>query len=259
MTHIYRCEIRLQEATFFSSREISNTYYTEPLLGNYALAYAFGFVHSPYFNQGEIHYVKHLTALNKQGIYVTPGTIQGSPRFTFGQFNAQPDAYWFAFANNAIVSRPDGAWMEKAGPVWYAHQSGKRRKVGLENRPQHGRIRMLAIGNTAVCHIISRDPLTLPHYIRLGKFMSKARVIVTEQPVNIVQRQGQRLNSLLNPADLPADYHLSIFDLVTVPPVPLVRNVLLSGNFYGVGDQTYLPVGMRFGVELLPSLGWFAR
>ena len=249
MTHIYRCEITLQEATFFSSREISNTYYTEPLLGNYALAYAFGFAQSPYFNQGEIHYLRDLSALNEQGIYITPGTLTAAPRFTFGQFNAQPDAYWFAFANNAIVSRSDESWMEKDKQVWYQHLDGKRRKIGLENRPQHGRIRMLSIGNTAVCHIISRDPLTLPRYIRLGKFMSKARISVNEQPVTIVQRQDQRLDMLLNPADLPAAYRLSIFDLVTVPPTPLVNNVVLSGDFYGVENGRYLPVGMRFGIE----------
>lgn len=249
MTHIYRCDITLQEATFFSSREISNTYYTEPLLGNYALVYAFGLAQAPYFNQGEIHYAKDLAALNEQGIYVTPGTIARSPRFTFGQFNAQPDAYWFAFANNAIVSRSDGAWVEKSGPVWYEHLHGKRRKIGLENRPQHGRIRMLAIGNTAVCYIISSDPITLPGYIRLGKFMSKARVTITEQPVHIVQRQNQPLNLLLNPADLPPDYHLTAFDLVTVPPTPLVQNVVLSGDFYAVGNGRYLPVDMRFGID----------
>lgn len=251
MPHIYHCEITLHEATFFSSREISNTYYTEPLLGNYALAYAFGLVSTPYFNQGEIHYVQDLVALNGQGIYVTPGTLLGSPRFTFGQFNAQPDAYWFAFANNAIVAKSDGSWVEKSGPVWYEHYEGERRKIGLENRPQHGRFRMLAIGNTAVCHIISRDPLTLPRYIRLGKFMSKARVTITEQPINIVQRHEQRLDLLLNPADLPSGYRLTIFDLVTVPPTPLVQNVVLSGDFYEMGNGRCLPVGMRFGIESL--------
>ena len=251
MTHIYRCNITLHEATFFSSREISNTYYTEPLLGNYALAYALGLVQAPYFNQGKIHYAQDLDVLNEQGVYVTPGTLTESPRFTFGQFNAQPDAYWFAFANNAIVSRSDGAWVEKSGPVWYEHMAGERRKIGLENRPQHGRIRMLAIGNTAVCHIISRDPLTLPRYIRLGKFMSKARVAVTEQPVNIVQRQAQQIDLLLNPADLPTGYRLATFDLVTVPPTPLVQNAALSGDMYALPAGAYLPVGMRFGIESL--------
>ncbi|MCA9995177.1 MAG: type I-D CRISPR-associated protein Cas5/Csc1 [Anaerolineales bacterium] len=253
MTHIYRCDITLQEATFFSSREISNTYYTEPLLGNYALAYAFGLINAPYFSQAEIHYAQDLAALNEQGIYVTPGTLLASPRFTFGQFNAQPDAYWFAFANNAIVARSDGSWVEKSGPVWYEHYEGERRKIGLENRPQYGRIRMLAIGNTAVCYVISHIPLTLPRYIRLGKFMSKARAIVTEQPVNIVQRQDQQLDLLLNPADLPANYRLTVFDLVTVPPTPLIQNGVLSGEFYAVGNGRYLPVGMRFGIESLQA------
>ena len=94
--HIYRCELTLLEATFFSSREVSATYQTEPLLGNIALAYAFGFCQAPYFNDGTIHYHAHLAALNEQGLYVTPGTIVGQPRFSLGQFNAQADAYWYA-------------------------------------------------------------------------------------------------------------------------------------------------------------------
>lgn len=250
MTHIYRCHITLQESTFFSSREISNTYYTEPFLGNYALAYAFGFVQAPYFNQGDIHYAAHLSELNERGLYITPGTFHEAPRFTFGQFNAQPDAYWFAFANNAIVTRPDGGWVEKSGPVWYAHWPGqKRKKVGLENRPQFGRIRMLAIGNTAVCYIISDQPLTLPRYIRLGKFMSKARVAASELTADIVGKHDQPLDYLLNPADLPDDYRLTTFDLVTVPPTPLVNNVVLSGQFYALPGQVFLPVGMAFGIE----------
>lgn len=250
MTHIYRCEITLHEATFFSSREISNTYFTEPLLGNYALAYAFGLVQAPYFNQGEILYEQDLGSLNERGIYVTPGTFLDPPRFTFGQFNAQPDAYWFAFANNAIVARPDGGWVEKSGPVWYEYRAGKRRKIGLENRPQHGRIRMLAIGNTAVCYVISSNPLSLPRYIRLGKFMSKARVDVYEEPFEIQRRADQYLDLLLNPADLPTSYELTMFDLITVPPVPLLHHVVLSGAFYALPSNRFLPVGMRFGVEI---------
>jgi CRISPR-associated protein Csc1 len=136
-----------------------------------------------------------------------------------------------------------------SSPVWYEHLGGKRRKIGLENRPQHGRIRMLAIGNTAVCHLISHDPLTLPRYIRLGKFMSKARITVAEQPVNIVQRQDQQISLLLNPADLPPGYRLAAFDLVAVPPTPLVQNAVLSGEFYEVGNGRYLPIGMQFNVE----------
>jgi CRISPR-associated protein Csc1 len=250
MTIIYRCQVTLQEATFFSSREISNSYFTDPYIGNYALAYALGMVQSPYFNKGEIHYPQHLAALNERGIYVTPATFINTPQFTFGQFNAQADAYWSAFANNAIVTRPDGGWMEKSGPVWYVNRPGeKAQKVGLENRPQFGRIRLLAIGNTAVFYIISQATLTIPRYIRLGKFMSKTHLAVTEHPDTITERQNQTVTALLNPADIPATYRLAVFDLLAVPPTPLIQHAILSGSFYTLPDAVYLPVGMRFGVE----------
>jgi len=250
--HIYRCKLTLMEPTFFSSREVSAYYQTEPLIGNFALAYAFGFCQSPYFNDGTIHYREHLSALNERGVYVTPATIVGEPRFSLGQFNAQADAYWYAFANNVIVTRPDGTWAEKQGAAWYVHwPDGRRQKVGLENRPQHGRIRFLAIGNRAVAFVVSQEPLQLPAYIRLGKFMSKARVETEETRLQMVKDQEMRIPFLLNPADLPSQMRLNVFDLISVPPTPLVRNAVLSGWFYRLADGTMLPAGMRFGVESL--------
>ena len=252
---IYRCEITLLEATFFSSREVSNTYYTEPLLGNYALAYAFGFVQAPYFNDGTIYYSEHLSRLNDAGLYVTPGTLAGDARFTLGQFNTQTDAYWYAFANNVIVTRPDGAWTEKSGPAWYiVWPDGRRQKVGLENRPQHGLIRYLAIGNRAVAYIISRESATIPSYIRLGKFMSKAHVATTAISYSEVEAESVAVPFLLNPADLSSVTSTTAFDLVSVPPTPLIRNSVLSGRFYQLDDRTHLPLGMRFGVGNLSTV-----
>lgn len=251
--HIYRCELTLLEATFFSSREVSAIYQTEPLVGNIALAYAFGFCQAPYFNDGSIHYRDHLSALNEEGLYVTPGTITGQPRFTLSQFNAQADAHWYAFANNVIVTRPDGAWTEKAGQAWYVlWPDGRRQKVGLENRPQHGRIRLLAIGNRAVAYVLSHQPQTIPRYVRLGKFMSKARVEAAEMTYREEDWADQRVPFLLNPADLPAGTRLQTFDLVSVPPAPLVRNAHLSGRFYHLADGARLPAGMQFGLVTLP-------
>ena len=249
MTHIYQCTLTLLEPTFFSSREVSSTYFTEPFIGNYALAYALNLVQAPYHNRGEIHYMAHLSQLNERGIYITPATIQDSPRFAFRQFNAQPDAYWFAFANNAIVTRPDGAWLEKSGPVWYVHRPGqKRKKIGLENRPQHGRIRTLAIGNVAVFYVISREPLQLPAYIRLGKFMSKARAVCKAVRGEIVEREEETVPFLLNPADLASSHRLIMFDLINVPPTPLVRHATITGRFFALPNRVYLPMDMRFGV-----------
>lgn len=251
--HVYRCELTLMEATFFSSREVSATYQTEPLIGNIALAYAFGFCQSPYFNDGSIHYKAHLSALNVQGVYVTPATVMGEPRFTIGQFNAQPDAYWYAMGAGTIVTRPDDGWALGAGKTWrIVRVDGTRSKVAAESRPQYGRIRFLAIGNRAINYVLSRERLLVPRYVRLGKFMSKARVEVQEMPVEEVEREGIAIPFLLNPADLPPEMPLTVFDLISVPPTPLVRNARLSGRFYRLKDGTLLPVGMRFGVEKLP-------
>jgi len=252
--HIYRCRLTLLETTFFSSREVSSTYFTEPCIGNIALAYAFNLCQSPYFNDGTIYYKPHLSQLNEQGIYFTPATID-NPQFTLGQFNAQPDAYWYAMANNAIVTRPDGTWTEKQGAAWYvvAKRGERGKKVGLENRPQHGRIRALSIDNQAICYVFSRQPLSLSNYIRLGKFMSKARVEIKEMPVKLVEKEGAVVDALLNPADLPPQFTLTVFDLLNIPPTPLIRNALLGGQFYQLGKDTFLPVGMRFGVDDLPE------
>jgi CRISPR-associated protein Csc1 len=251
--HVYRCEFTLMEATFFSSREVSATYQTEPLIGNIALAYAFGFCQAPYFNDGTIYYKEHLGALNERGVYMTPATILGEPRFTIGQFNAQADSYWYAMGAGTIVTRPDNGWAVGAGKTWRIMRAdGTRSKVAAESRPQYGRIRFLAIGNRAMGYVLSREPITVPRYVRLGKFMSKARVTVEEAPMEEVEREEVTVPFLLNPADLPPEMPPTVFDLISVPPTPLVRNARLSGRFYRLKDGTLLPVGMRFGVQSLP-------
>lgn len=252
--HLYRCALTLLETTFFSSREISNTYYTEPYFGNIALAYALQLCQAPYFNDGSIYYKRDLTALNKAGIYVTPATID-RPQFTLSQFNAQPDAYWYAMANNTIVTRPDGSWTEKRGTPWYIipPEGGKGKKVGPENRPQHGRIRALTVGNRATFFVISQQPLPLPRYIRLGKFMSKARLEITSLQPQVVAQKRVQTALALNPADLPAEIGLEMFDVIMMPPTPLIRNAHLQGDFYQVDKETFLPVGMAFGVADLPD------
>lgn len=256
MPHIYRCHLTLLESTFFSSREISNYFQTAPLIGNYALAYAMGLCRSDYFNDGTIHYKTHLTDLNERGIYVTPATIEGTPRFTLFQFNAQPETYWYAMGSNVIAIKPDNtiAVGESNGKVWKIkdHPKAKGKKLGLENRPQHGRIRALSIGNKATFYIVSNEPYQPPSYIRLGKFMSKARLTVKKCAGQQVTAEQITVPFLLNPADLSASSELIMFDLVPIPPAPLIRNGVITGQFYQI-DNTYLPSGMSFNVATLPE------
>lgn len=252
MTLIYRCHLTLLEATFFSSQEISNYYQTAPLIGNYALAYALGLCQSPYFNDNTVLYQQHLSELNKQGIYVTPATLTQAPRFQLAQFNAQPDAYWYAMGGGVIITRPDDGYVEGAGKTWRMSRGGsKPSKIGAENRPQHGRIRFLSIGNEAVFYIISQEPYQPPNYIRLGKFMSKARVTAITVTHTEIAAQAVTIPFLLNPADFSSGTELITFDLVNVPPTPLVKNGVVNGRFYQLDKITHLPVGMHFGVENL--------
>jgi CRISPR-associated protein Csc1 len=238
------------EKTFFSSREISNSYYTEPLIGNYALAYAMGFCQAPYFNDGTIRYREDLGKLNAGGIYVTPATIQGQPRFLVEQFNAQPESYWFAMGRGVLVTRPDGCQMELDSGTWYAcHPSGERTMARPANRPQFGRIRYLAVGNELEYYVLSEERLRIRSYVRLGKFMSKARVESQGMDHTIEDDAQLMVPFLLNPADLAPETELRTFDLVTVPPTPLIKNARLCGPFYRLHDGTTMPCGMRFGVE----------
>ena len=249
MPHLYRCTLTLMEPTFFSSREVSAFYQTEPLLGNFALAYALGFCASPYFNDGTIHYAEHLSELNARGLYVTPGTPIGTPRFTLQSFNAQPDSYTSAMGQGFLAAPPEGGYIGKQGTNWYLFEGETRgSKLRATNRPQYGRIRALAIGMQFRAHVISAEPPVLPSYIRLGKFMSKARL--RAEPLVAQEEEARQvlIPDLLNPADLPPTITLHRFDLINVPPTPLVQHASLSGLCYRLPDGAWLPRDMRFGV-----------
>jgi CRISPR-associated protein Csc1 len=241
---IYRAELTLMEHTYFASREVGIYYETEPLIGNYALAYALGLCAAPYDWSGPPRYKEDLGPLNNKELYVTPGTfVPGSLRYALSQFNAQSDSYYFRFDQNAIATEPN-------------------KKVRAANFPQSGKIRMLGLGSRASFFLINlqSSDVRLPPYIRLGKFNSKARLkwekltLKSEQPV---ERDEVSLDFLLNAADLPPTVipHLRAFSIYNVHPAPLLSRCHLGGNFWhcvGSADkQIYVPAGMRFGVDAI--------
>ncbi len=232
--YIYTCTLELLEHLFFSSREINAFFQTEALVGNYALCYALGFCQAPYHNDGTIWYKPHLSQLNDQSIYVTPANVEGKPKFTITQFNAQTDTYWYSFDQNAITV-------------------DKKKKARAVNYPQTGKIKMLALGNVLTFYILSEQLIDarLPRYIRLGKFMSKAKVSVTRTRCEPGQRATISINGVLNPADLPETLHLQRFDLCNIHPSTFLKNAEATGIFYHLSGKVFLPVGMRFGVDAL--------
>ena len=233
--HIYRCEFELMESLFFASREVNNFFQTEPVIGNYALAYALGLCDASYHNDGEITYAADLERLNETGIYITPGTLTEKARFTVVQFNAISDSYWFQMEQNAISVNRKRIF-------------NPRLKARAANFPQIGRLKLLSVGNRGVFYVTSREELRVPRYIRLGKFMSKAKISARKQRYREVQRETAIYPNYLNPNDLPSGIRIGMFDLLNIRPTPLIRNVQLSGSFCQLADdaQTLLPAGMQF-------------
>lgn len=107
---------------------------------------------------------------------------------------------------------------------------------------------MLSIGNKGVFYITSRDVFRVPRYIRLGKFMSKAKISAREQTYREIHAEDVSYPNYLNPNDLPPETQIGMFDLLNIRPTPLIRHVQLSGDFYELtdDDRTRLPVRMRF-------------
>ena len=233
--HIYRCEFELMENLFFASREVSNFFQTEPVVGNYALAYALGLCNSSYHNDSEITYAADLEKLNKIGVYITPGTLTEKARFTVAQFNAISDSYWFQMEQNTVS-------------VDRRRIFDPRKKARAANFPQIGRLKLLSVGNRGVFYVTSHEELRVPRYIRLGKFMSKTKISARKQRYREVQSETEIYPNYLNPNDLPSEMRVGMFDLLNIRPTPLIRNVHLSGNFCQLADdaQTRLPAGMRF-------------
>ena len=233
--HIYRCEFELMENLFFASREVNNFFQTEPVVGNYALAYALGLCNSSYHNDSEITYAADLEHLNKIGIYITPGTLTAKARFTVAQFNAISDSYWFQMEQNAIS-------------VDRRRIFDSRKKARASNFPQIGRLKLLSVGNRGVFYVTSREELRVPRYTRLGKFMSKTKISARKQRYREAHSETAIYPNYLNPNDLPLGMRIGMFDLLNIRPTPLIRNVHLSGSFCQLADdaQTLLPAGMRF-------------
>ncbi|MEG4485296.1 type I-D CRISPR-associated protein Cas5/Csc1 [Microcoleus sp. D2_18a_B4] len=230
MAFIYRCQIELHDSLYFATREIGRLYETEPVIHNYALCYALGLVDSEiysttvseedsyrYFCPEQVpKYETHLTALNQQGIYVTPGrSISHSSTLNT----------WKYANNNYHVE------MEKT----------------QKNIPSFGRTKEIAPESKFEFFIISEKSLKLAKWIRLGKWMSKAAVEIVEQKE--VKRSTSEANLnfpyLLNPLDVMFSHQVISYDVVNMPPVSLIQNVKILGRYYEF-DKLKIPACMEY-------------
>ncbi len=233
MTHVYRCTLELHDNLYYATREIGRLYETEPVLHNYALCYALGLVDSDrhatavadeqayrYFCEEQVPlYEAHLTPLNQQGIYVTPARA----------------------VRHATVLN---TW--KYADNRYHVEMQKTQK----NIPSFGRAKEIAPESQFEFFAIASQPLTLPRWIRLGKWMSKAELTVKELPKPQHNSADEfTFPYLLNPLDIMFSNRVLSYDTVNMPPVSLIRNVRMEGKHYsfpGLKEPLKLPIQMDF-------------
>lgn len=231
MTTIYRCQLELQDSLYFATREIGRLYETEPILHNYALCYALGLVDSKeytttvaeedsyrYFCAEQIpKYEEHLIPLNKQKIYVTPAK----------SLNHTSVLNTWKYANNNYHVE-----MEKT----------------QKNIPSFGRAKEIAAESKFEFFIISENSLNFPEWkwIRLGKWMSKAQVIF-EQLTSIKTQRGLfTCTHPLNPLDIMFTNQVFSYDVINMPPVSLIQNAQIQGQFYQIDNNLKIPVNMQY-------------
>ena len=217
--HITRCQLTLHDTLFYATREMGTLYETERYIHNYALSYALfndAVIRVPYFCASyKPDYAADLSKLNDAGIYVT---------------SARPLIWDYILVT----------W-KMAQVTWYRRPE----RFGGKNYPKNlGRAKELAPESAFEFFVLSTAPVELPHWIRLGKWMSKAEVQVTWQGQPVKKTGLFTANHPLNPLDVPG--HLIAFDLISMPPVSLVVNARLKGEYYELPDKICLPVGMRY-------------
>jgi len=142
------CHLKLHDYLFYASREMGRLYETEKYLHNYGLTYALGLAKAPYTNLTQVpRYSEDLNKVNDQGVYVTP---------------ACPLRYSFAFSTFKMAN------------VNYYNFTPQI----SSNQVVFGRAKELAPESTFEFIVLSEREVTLPRWIRLGKWMAKARVEV---------------------------------------------------------------------------------
>lgn len=229
MTHIYRCTLELHDSLYYATREIGRLYETEPILHNYGLCYALGLVDSDrhsttvseqhsyrYFCPEQIpKYEEHLTPLNQQGIYVTPARAVSHTTV----LNT-----WKYASNNYHVE------MEKT----------------QKNIPSFGRAKEIAPESQFECFILTQQSLILPRWVRLGKWASKAEVFVEELEKPQLHQESEFIYPYpLNPLDVMFTHQVLSYDTVNMPPVSLIRNVRMQGEYYTFEEMRGLKLPAR--------------
>jgi CRISPR-associated protein Csc1 len=215
------CQLSLHDYLFYATREMGRLYETETYLHNYGLTYALGLVKSPFANLSQVpRYREDLAAMNEQGVYVTP---------------AHPLHYSFAFHTFKMAN------------VDYYNFTPQV----SSNQVVFGRAKELAPESTFEFSVLSEKEIALPSWIRLGKWMAKARVTIVNRKQAQIKEGPYRVMGVLNPLDLAAvPSHCNV---IAMAPASLLTHVYHTGQYYTISASEQkqaqavgLPVAMRY-------------
>ncbi len=203
---LYRCELTLHDYLFFATTERGKVAETGPFIHNYALTYALGWAVAPWYQPvQQPHYREELATGERH--YITPARLlRGSTLVS--QYNTLGESY----------------------------SLGKGRSIGY---PEWGFIKCFRPGTVFRCYVISLTTLVFPPYLRLGKFMAKARLVVTpgqqvrqvadSLPPNRAIPRGE-LSILLNWDDLIPAARPVVYDVLTTAlPTRLIDHPVFTG------------------------------
>ena len=248
---LYYCTLTLHDNVFFATREMGILYETEKYLHNWALSFALfetEYIPKPYRLQGAIaqkpSYLdasqeQNLLHLNQAGIYVFPAQPLS--------WSYQVNTFKAAQVNYYGVSKQFG-------------DKGANRNYPIN----YGRAKELAVGSRYRTFIIAPKEVKIPHWIRLGKWSSKIRVEAKPIPESLIRPDLGQYTCVhpLNPLDLPGSTRLLLYNRIVMPPVSLVSQAQLTGEYLEVSktqefpelpDKTYLPVGTSYGVSSITA------
>ena len=221
---VTRFRLTLHDSLYYATREMGRLYETERVIHNWALTYALGLIQKPYRSYNSVPtYQEDLAVINEAGVYVTP---------------AKPVRYDYVISTFKLADnrhRP------------FSTVSNTRKKelgITVTNKPSFGRAKELAPESEFEFFIIGELPDRLPKWIRLGLWMSKARVEIKDVESSLTPKSGVfTCSHLLNPIDLPILPEL--YDLISMPPVSLLQNARFTGEYVEFGDVC-LPTSMAY-------------
>lgn len=225
---LYHCELEFHENLYYETRTLGRLYETGRLLHNIALCYALGFAQTTYHHADFVpRYAAEMDDLIQHNIYVTPAAGV-DVRYAIHTFKLGAERTY--------------QYMEKSNT----------------NIPTYGRAKEVAVGSQFAFGVLSETDLVFPAWVRMGIWMSKARLTV--QSAIPLKQTGRRTDMIskypVNPSDLPRSASLDVFDLVSIRPTSLVENAEITaeawweGQLPGDRNSIRLPVGMRHNVVL---------